>query len=474
MPDQFITMVKFQATGLDKIQAGLKAAKDLQTSITTGAKKYTQELKQTTREIETMGRAFRGKEFRDRVRETDTLVRAQERLTKTLERQATLARMTSLAGAAGMAGRGLGMLGNVAGGAAAAGLGMGLAGMSGTVPMARFQNQMDRLQWELGNLLTPYLAIATKATAKAANWLGKQDTGTQNLMGGVLVGGAGLLGANFVSKKLLGMGLGSLGLGVAGLGMQGAGMAFNGIRTAGLATAASANMAYGMGGMAGLGGLAGGAVTGFARRFWPTAVLSGAAEPFFSKFSIQRAERSAGRTGRGDLTGLESFGDEYTQKFAGLSGVGRQTAINAEIANQLKAEQAGIGKMRGNKKGWVAGMLDMALGNMGDASGAREAEERMGILRAMREGKPVPTTKHRANAIVGGDFQEIGAGYYGAMSAAEKLRFDKREGAGASETKDATTILQDILDLIKTFPGMGTPQAQPNKVNLGNAFPNFG
>src|SRR6185436_2821516 len=232
-------MVQFQATGLDKIQAGLKAAKVLQESITTGAKKYTEELRKTTREIESMGRVFKAKEFRDRVRETDSLVRAQERLTKTMERQATLARLTTLSGAAGAAGRGLGMLGNVAGGAAAAGLGMGIAGLQGTVPMARFQNQMYRLQWELGNLLTPYLNIATKATAKAANWLGRQDVGTQNALGGVLVGGAGLLGANLASRAAFGVGIGTGARNVAGYAAGGAGMAFNAIRGAGLATAAS-------------------------------------------------------------------------------------------------------------------------------------------------------------------------------------------------------------------------------------------
>lgn len=466
MPDAFITMVQFQATGLDKIQSGLKAAKTLQESITTGAKKYTEELRKTTREIESMGRVFKAKEFRDRVRETDSLVRAQERLTKTMERQATLARLTTLSGAAGMAGRGLGMLGNVAGGVAAAGLGMGIAGLQGTVPMARFQNQMDRLQWELGNLLTPYLNIATKATAKAANWLGRQDVGTQNALGGVLVGGAGLLGANLASRAAFGVGIGTGARNVAGYAAGGAGMAFNAIRGAGLATAASANMAYGMGGAAGLAGfMAPGAGAAAALTIGLSAARTGIRGNLFD------AEEE--RIRRGDAGG---YLGGYDKRF-GSMGAGQKAWEIAYERQRLMAESSRMGG--GGKPSWLRGAWDATLGSFfkdpyRDRGEINQNEMKMNALAIAAGEKPRPGGNHRANAMVGGEYQEIGAGYYGAASAAEKLRFDKQEGAGALAGTDSTSILQDIKTLIESVVNKAPAQPNQQQQNLGHAIPAFG
>lgn len=456
-------MVQFQATGLDKIQSGLKAAKDLQTSITSGAAKYTQELKKTTREIESMGRTFKGKEFRDRVRETDTLVRAQERLTRTMERQASLARLTTISGAAGAAGRGLGMLGNIAGGVATAGLGMGLAGMSGTVPMARFQNQMDRLQWELGNLLTPYLNIATKATAKAANWLGRQDVGTQNALGGVMVGGAGLLGANLASRAAFGVGIGTGARNLAGYAAGGAGMAFNAARGTGLATAAAGNMAYGTGGVAGLAGFA---APGLAA----TAALTLGLGAANSTIRLNNIEKERRQIQGGDSMG---FGDLYQKKFGNMDSNRKAWEIAYE-RRRLTAEDArGSG---GGKMGVFGGLYDIFAGNTRDKGNAQNENEArlMGLAQVAGE-KPRPGGGHRQNMMVGGDFQEIGAGYYGAMSAVEKLRYDKQEGgAGEGNAKDSTSILQDILNLLQTAIPGGGGAPQPQQVKDNHAIPAFG
>jgi hypothetical protein len=458
-------MVQFQATGLDKIQSGLKAAQALQKSITTGAKQYTQELKQTTRQIEAMGRTFRGKEFRDRVRETDTLVRAQERLTKTMERQASLARLMSGAGMASAAGRGLGMAGVAAGGVAAAGLGMGLAGLSGTVPMARFQNQMDRLQWELGNLLTPYLNIATKATAKAANWLGRQDVGTQNLMGGALLAGAGALGTNVITRAAFGSGIGTIGMKGAGLAAGGASAAFGAARMGGLATMASANMAYGMGGLGGLAGFAAPAV-GAAGAL---ALGFGAINSTVRLKNLESERQSIQRGNSGDFLAT------YDRQFAGLSGDSLSKAVAGE---RLKILKEGTNTGKGGARSWAGSFIDIFGGNLRDSTRRSNQEEmRMMALAQVAGEKPRPdgAKGHRQNAMVGGDFQEIGAGYYQAFSAAEKLRYDKAEG-GTPE-KDSTTILQDIYNLIKdSLPGGGAGQPLPPKVQeqLGHAIPSFG
>lgn len=465
-----VDLVEFRATGLEKIADGLAKVGKMQDLATASTAKYQAMMDKVSKSYQTMERAIGGTQFRNRVRETDQLVRSQERLTRLMERQATLARMTTWRGVGSAAAGAGGMLAGVGGAAAAGAVGMGLAGMSNTVPMARFQNQMQRLQWELGNLLTPYVNFATKQAAKAANWLSRQDQGTQDALGGIALGGMGLAAANFVSNRMFGMGIGTMG--ARGLGMARSALAYGGPVRAGIGAmgvgAVESIAAHGVMG-AGIRGV--GAVAG---RAAPAAVAYAAAQPFISKYNIESSMAAEARYGRGDLSGLGGIADKYRQQFSGLTGSARTKAINAEMAKQLQMESEGIGVMQGTKRKTVASMIDMALGNMGDTSKLSEAQANQAVLRAMREGKALPSNPHRANAFLGGDWGELGSGYYTAASAYAKSGMDKKEGENFGETQTVESLLSQILAKLPDGNQPPPPGGQADPLKGNHLGPGFG
>lgn len=428
MADEFIEVVKFEATGLDKISTGLKTAATQQKLLTTSTEAYTKALRTSTTAFQTMGRSVNSAEFRKRVRETDELARTQERLTRQIERQTAIARYGKVGGNlayaanqyGGMASRGLGILG----GAATAGFGFGLSGMSGTVPMARLNQQVERLSWEIGNTLTPVVNKFTDILKGASDWMSRRTEGEQNLIGGALTIGAGATAANVASKGLFGMGLGQLGLGVAG----GVGSAASGI------------------------GSAAGSAAGFLGRF--AGPIGAAVAPIFGAFRAKSgAEDLLGegaRYNRGDLSGTEQIGNEYRKKFAGMSEKDRSAAIRTELANQLRAEREGIGAFYGEGGNMLEQMIEIGTGGLfgmssiGRSGKATEAEARQSVLRAMLSGKQVGTTNHRANPYTGGDFSDVGSGYYAAAA-----EFGKLGGSGGVNVTGGNGVIDALIPIVQ-------------------------
>ena len=107
------------------------------------------------------------------------------------------------------------------------------------------------------------------------------------------------------------------------------------------------------------------------------------------------------------------------------------------------------------------GLFSDLYGNTGKIN---ENEERLNALAQIAGERPKPKGSHRANLLVGGDFAEIGSGYYSAMSEYAKTGASKAEGENAN-----TTILQDIFNLL--FGVVNNKGVEPNRNNMGNALP---
>lgn len=459
MANSIVDLVEFRATGLEKIQSGLKDIDGVQKNLTGSILKYRDAVQETLKASTRLQQSIKSGEFRERVRLSDQLARSQERLTRTLERQATLARLTSFAGLRGMGMAGLSMAGNLAGASAAAGFGLGMAGLQGTVPMARLQNQMDRLKWELGNTLTPFVNMATRRVAGAANWLGRQDEGTQDLIGTGLIGGTGLLAANVLSRHAFGAGIGTLGMRGIGLARAGVGMGISalggGYFTGGSLSGYGPGLGRALLGAAGIGGTAVGAGAGLAFGGYELGA------------TYRNARRMLARNESNDLAGLGGIGDEYNRKFSGLTGNARSAAIRAELGSQIKAERSGIDEYRGTKTKPVAGMVDLVLGWMGisgtgNTGAVNEANDKQTVLRAMLAGKKVGND-HRGNPLVGGDYGEIGSGYYTAASALAKTGYgmsdEDKKAAGIGQTDESVKLLQEIARNTSGGAGSSTKEA---------------
>ncbi len=462
MADTFVKMIEFQATGLSQIATGLKSVQQTQKLITQNQSIYNNALRETKRSLSDMERFIKSPAYGKYVRDTDTLAKSQERLTRTMERQKAVARYGALAGnAAHFGGRAaLSGLASAGAGVAAAGFGAGVAGLSGTVPMARLNNQMERFTWELGNTLTPFVDMLTRKLGAANNWLAKQPESTQDNIGTGLVAGAALVGGNFLSKHILGASLGRVGLGITGAGMEGAGVAFGAARSAGLAGAASANMAYGMGGVRGLAGLAGEGLAAASRFAGPLAVAGAGISGGVTNLRVQSLNQQADEAARGK-TDPTHF-DEYSQKFSGLEGDSLKKAIEVERQKLLRQDIAGT---KDNDIGFFGALYRSAMPGATAVPGKaamNENEMRRNALAEIAGERPASKRDHRSNAIVGGDWGELGSNYYAAASELAKSGYDKADaGGGGGKNPDA------LLDALKEFRDMvkeaADKQANPLK-----------
>lgn len=445
MAEEFVNLVVFKPVGLDQIEKDLNRVKMGQDQLAKSTNKVSESFQKAARSAVSFDRSARTSTMSGRVREAEQLVRQHERLTRLMERQTVLGRMGSAAGRAGSFA--LGAAGAVGAGA----LGMGIAGLSGTVPMAKFQNQLQRLQWELGNTLTPILGKLTQATAGAANWLGRRSESEQNLIGYGVAGLTVAGGGAFLNK--LGVPIGPAIRGGASWAYGAASRALGyGAKAAPTAAEALYAAQYGRYGLpaaesAGIG------MAGALRFAGPIAWgATAAGSQFALKYNTANMlARSQGQ----DLGNQNPYYDEYGRKFAGLEGKARKDAILSELGVQVKAERSGIMKYYGEGGNKVEQMAERLLSgfglmSMGDTGEANEANRRQAALRGMLSGKG--GGDHRANAFVGGDFREIGQGYYEAASAYAKSGMDKAAG-GSLESN-----VQRIADTIdKAVNGSNEP-----------------
>jgi hypothetical protein len=169
------------------------------------------------------------------------------------------------------------------------------------------------------------------------------------------------------------------------------------------------------------------------------------------------------------------FLGEYQRKFAGLSGNERQWAVEYE-RKRLLAEDTRTGAGMGKPS--VLGALWKSINPFSDKypgwDRLTENEQRRTAI-AQAVGEKPGGAAHRGNALVGGDFGEIGSGFYSAATELARTGYSKMEGADKS--KDSTTILQEIFDLLEgAISGGGAGEPQPNKQQeqIAHAIPRFG
>ncbi len=491
MPDEFVNLVSFRATGLDRIELDLdkvKAASDAAVPsmerLFGVAKKGTQDQAKGTaalaKSVETLGRVAKSYQSSFAFALAG-MGPGNARYNQSLSYNRSLgmsggysvnpavAAAQSQRWTWGGAGRAAGAIGSGAGAAAtavgAAAFTTGVAGLSGTVPMAKLQNQFQRLAWELGNTLTPQIEAVTKRVAGAANWLSRQSEGTQDAIG-YGVTGLGLA----AGARLAGIPVGAGAKGLASLGARGAmgllGMA--GARAGASALPASLSLDAAAGG--GLLGAAGSAVGLAALPIYAA---------FQSKSTRLAMSANEARRNRGDTSGLGDLESEYAKKWGALSADGRRTAAAGEFGRLLSEERtinAGRGALKGpNDPGSTANLLFPALPWLNNVfglsdNGLMENQGRQAIARkAMAGGKL--NGNHRANAFVGGDYREIGSGYYEAASAFAKAGFDQAEGGESGKSESIIDILTQIRDRL---PNASQPPAPTgNETNLRHSVPGF-
>jgi hypothetical protein len=161
---------------------------------------------------------------------------------------------------------------------------------------------------------------------------------------------------------------------------------------------------------------------------------------------------------RGELTQNEvnPLAGEYERKFQGKTGEDFKKAVQDEIALQ-KANMRGD---QFDKRPW---WNPAGPGEMGEARG--EAMKRKTYLEgALKTGNlPGGTADHTANQMVGGDFQEIGAGYYAAASAYAKAGGDQAAAGGAGQVADNNGMIDILLNIAETIKIAADKQNNPLK-----------
>lgn len=177
-------------------------------------KKYIAEMKEITKLSSTMRRAF------DSTRDSAQKLGVNFKIWATSpEMQGRLAGARAVGRAAwNDYGRdGANKLGYAAAGAAGLGLGMAWQGLQRTAVGQQFNNQIERLQYELANMFGPALRKATEYVSKFSDMLSDLTPRQQrNLMyAGLGITGYSALRATGLDKTLLG--IGSTALGVAGV-----------------------------------------------------------------------------------------------------------------------------------------------------------------------------------------------------------------------------------------------------------------
>lgn len=337
--------------------------------------------------------------------------------------------LAGLGGAAAVAG-------TVAGAAAGTGLALGVSGLSGTVPMARLNNQIERFTWELGNTLTPFVDILTKKVGQANTWLSRQPQQTQDAIGTGLAVGGTAAAAQVASRSLFGVGLGGIAGGVGGA-LFGLGRAALMGAPAAAPTAAQSLYAttYGSQGLPQAANAAGGFLGragAFATRLAaPLAIAGAGISGGVTTIRGKGLESEAQEIGKGKTD--TSHLDEYRNKFSGLSGDALNKAVEVERQKLLKEDIAGT---KNNDIGFFGAIWRSAIPGVTSYPGKEKLNEnemrRNALAEIAGERKPGGggAADHRANALVGGTFGEVGSGYYAAASELAKTGYDAKTAGG--------------------------------------------
>lgn len=456
MAGDFVKLVEFQATGLEKIDTGLRKVAVTSESAITSGKKYQKVIDQTLRTMPSMNKIFEQgvRVQKEQARVLADTVRVQERITREVKTQAAMSggRMGGLGAMAAGAGRAAMGVGRAIGGPAAAvgaaGFAAGVAGLSGTVPMARMSAAADRVAYELGNSLTPSVNLVTKGLTKLGNWLSGLSEGQQNVLGGGLLAGAAVIGGNALSQRVLGTGLGGAGRSaIAGVSALGGPAPAAPIPMTAAET--SYRNAYGSRGLpsaTGGGGGEGGSRLGRGggRLFMGLAALELGSNLYQASQGTLQGQKYA----RGELTANETnpLAAEYEKKFGGLSGEGRTQAIQSEITKQKE-----YWKNKEGREAYAKAQGGMSFDPAISTGFRLESTKRAAYLEESLKsgGQFKGKDDHRANALIGGDFGEIGTGYYSAMSGLAKTGYDSGAGGGGGYSKETMDRIGAILEEIK-------------------------
>ena len=336
--------------------------------------------------------------------------------------------------------------------------------------MARLQNQFNRLAWELGNTLTPQVEAATRRIAGAANWMSRRSSAEQDAIGYGITGAAVLGGAKF-----LGLPVGGAIRGAAGLAGRGiAGIAGYGRTAAAIPTAAeSAYIAqYGRVGLPAATAASGSLLS---RAAGPLSLASmpiiGA---FGSKYATDSQMENSARRNRGDLSGLGGIEGEYAKRWNGLSEDARKKAAREEYGRLIQQGEAANQERRGagtfGGTTWLGQSINMLLGgrNAQNTGGINEAEDRQAIVRKAMTGQMLQRGDHRANSLIGGDFGEIGSGFYTAASALAKTGYGMND-ADKSANQNSDPVVKVLTEIRDKLPNGDHPPnpGTGNKSGLG-------
>lgn len=516
MADTFVKMVEFRSTGLEQIELGLKKAVVTSESAITAGKAYQKVLDSTVRTLPSMTRIFEAgvRVQKENARALGEVARAQDRVNASASKSAAASGLrysfgqrgggVSESGAVGRMiaagvdkfqraitatvrsfgdvvrgfrgmepsrtvaggpsaahrfGGGLGAAAGVAGTAGAAvaggGLALGVSGLSGTVPMARFNNQMERFTWELGNTLTPFVDILTKKLGQANNWLARQPESTQNAVGTGLAVGGTAAAAQVASRTLFGVGLGGMAASVGG-GLLGLGRSalFGAQAAAPTAAQSMYAAAYGSRGLPAAEATGGWLSRGLGALGSRAGMLSGpvavagigiTAGMTSLRQNYLNAEAQEAAKGKTDASHLQ----EYDRKFSGLSGDDLKKAVDAE---RMRLTKEDISKSKDNNIGFFGALWRSVMPGSTNVRGmadVNENEMRRNALAQVAGERPRPRPDHKVNAMVGGDFGEIGSGYYAAASELGKTGYDAKAAGGGGGLGIIENMMRELLDAVK-------------------------
>ena len=290
------------------------------------------------------------------------------------------------------------------------------AGFSGTVEGNRLALEQQMLAREVAGAFVPAMRLATKATQEFRKWLegfSKQD---QSLLALGTLGVGGAVGANALLKRTAGVGLGTA-LGTGGLmGASGAAMMARGGLFA-----------------------AGGAVLGYT----PGETLNGAAQLGGAAGALG-AYRGGTSVARGALRGAARLAAPVAAAAAAGDGLfgGYYSMLRHEGNNKLTSFLGGLG----------GGAINTLTG------GNFEKDLRAkGRLRDNYDTKPKdPYERHRVTPADAG-FDAPGSSY-------ERITTKANLVMGGDTSQDATSLLEDIRNLIKLEVDKGkVPAAPPMK-----------
>jgi len=446
--DTFVKMVEFRASGLDEIKAKLDTVNAVQNKLTSSVKDYRKASGDAVRTLRQQERLISSGVFQRRLRQTQELMKAQERLNRMIEKEKMIARYGSVGGRLAYHGGGAARgAANVGMGVAAAGFVGGMAGLQNTVAMAQFQNELQRVNRELGNTMAPAVRKVSNLMQRFANWMEKRPEWQQNVIGTGLAAGAGLGAVKSV--------VGWEGIAAGGAAaMSGLGAAKRGIGRGvvnGLWPAANkiGDLAPNPLKLARYAG----------RAAWPIAAVAAAGSAVRGKYNVDESMGMQDRLSKGDLSGTEDFGQEYNRRFGGLQGEERLKAIRKEQDLLNKIEAAGIEKMKGpNSDSFLGRMYDQVMYKNSGTGMVNEANQRQAVLRAMAEGKDValPKTDHRMEPQIGGQFQGLGAGYDAAYTALAKAGVEHAEenAKNLAEMNEKMSQLVESANEIRKKNGM--------------------